>query len=83
MENTVYIWKLEQPCNDYGAFSDCQNIAQPKDLCSLCEESEAFVEIRVNRGDRIVTSYSCKECYSSTDLRETLGNAVLISVKKL
>ena len=82
MENTVYIWKLEQPCNDYGAFSDCQNIEQPKPICDLCNEYEAEVEAVFNDG-KFRTENSCLKCYASKDYQQILKNHKLISVKKL
>lgn len=83
MENTVYIWTPEQPYNDYGAFSDCQNIEQPKPVCGVCLIDEAFTVIKYKVGEKVMSKYCCKECYSHPDLRDVLRTKVLISVTKI
>jgi hypothetical protein len=82
MKNTIYIFTPEQPENGFGAFSQCQNIEQPKEICQLCNEREAEVEVVFNDG-RFRTEVSCMYCYAHPDYQTILKRGKLISVKKL
>jgi len=81
MIDKLYIFTPESS-DEYGCFSDCQNIEQPKPICDLCNENEAEVEVVFNDG-RFRTENSCLKCYASKDYQQILTNHKLISVKKL
>ena len=75
MIEKLIIWTPELS-DDYGAFSQCQNIEQPKPVCDLCEENEAFVSVVFKENGRDITEVSCIECYSKPDYQ------IIISHKK-
>jgi hypothetical protein len=83
MIDKLIIFTPEQPENEYGAFSDCQNIEQPKELCDLCKENEAFVSVVFRHNERLVTEHACIECYCSIDYQRLIKKPNFVSVKQI
>jgi hypothetical protein len=79
----IIIFTPEQPYNEYGAFSDCQNIEQPKEICDVCGIDEATLLIRYKKDEKPMQKYCCPECYSHPDLRHVLRTTILTSVTKI
>lgn len=69
--------------NELGAFSQCQNIEQPKPICGVCLIDEAFTVIKYKVGEKVMSKFCCPECYGHPDLRDVLRTKVLISVTKI
>lgn len=82
MIEKLIIWTPE-PSDEYGAFSDCQNIEQPKPICGVCLIDEAFTVIKYKVGEKVMSKCVCQECYGHPDLRDVLRTKVLISVTKI
>ena len=83
MIDKLIIFAPEQPYNDYGAFSDCQNIEQPKPICGVCLTDEADRVIKYKVNEKVMSKNVCAECYSHPDLRDVLRMSILISVTKI
>lgn len=82
MIDKLIIWTPE-PSDEYGAFSDCQEIKQPKPICGLCSENEADYIVTFKRHDRTHKEHVCDKCFNVPDFREILQNSIIISVTKI